>query len=366
MRTTTARLVALGMVIAACSGGTADTSSTTTTAEPTTTTSTSTTTSTTTTTTLPPTTTTTEPPGELSPINGLRVEDTTLLDRRVLAVKIDNHPRANPQTGIDEADMIIEVRVEGITRFLSIWHQSDIDELGPMRSGRPTDGSLLAGLNEPTFAISGAQDWIRSLIVGKDVNLIGETGRPATFRSSARSAPHNLYVNTFELRNVADGRGYSDEPPSHHIWEFGPMSDYAEPVSAVTLEFGSSEVTWTWNSGNEIWERTAYGDEGTYYDENGDEQRVEIPVLVVLHAESYTSSPSSGVSGSSVPSSRVTGSGSAYVFAGGTYSEGTWDRPSESEWFTLTDANGEVLLVPPGKVWVSIVPANQSISVEPR
>ena len=360
MRTTTARLVALGLILSACSVSAADvTLTTTTTIEPAPTT-------TFTSTTLPTTTTTTLPPSDLSLVNGLPVEDASLLDRRILAVKIDNHPSATPQTGIDEADMVIEVRVEGITRFISIWHESDIEVLGPMRSGRPTDASILAGLNEPTFAISGAQAWVQNWIVGKDVHLVGEVGPPATFRSSDRSAPHNLYVNTYELRNVADGRGYLDEPPTRPLWDFGPMSDYSEPVSAVTLEFGSSVVTWTWNAGNETWERTAYGEDGTYYDENGDEQRIEMPVLVVLHAESYTASPPAGESGTSLPSSEVTGSGTAYVFADGRYSEGTWDRPDESEWFTLPDTNGEILPVPPGKVWVSIVPANQSITVEPR
>ncbi|MEE8489575.1 MAG: DUF3048 domain-containing protein, partial [Acidimicrobiia bacterium] len=169
-------------------------------------------------------------------INGLPVDDPELLNRRVLAVKIDNHPRANPQSGIDRADMIIELRVEGITRYISVWHESDSDFLGPMRSGRPTDPTLLAAFNEPTFAISGAQAWVSSLIVSKGVKIVGETGPPATFRSSSRSAPHNLYVKTELLRDVSDGRGYPDEAPTGPIWEFGPMSDLAETASSVEID----------------------------------------------------------------------------------------------------------------------------------
>ncbi|MFB3051282.1 MAG: DUF3048 domain-containing protein, partial [Acidimicrobiia bacterium] len=183
MRTTIARLVALGLILSACTAGAVEPDGSTTSEPPTTTTSTSTTS-----TTIPPTSTTAGDSRVTSLINGLPVDDPQLLNRRVLAVKIDNHPRANPQSGIDQADMIIELRVEGITRYIAIWHESDSDFLGPMRSGRPTDPTLLAAFNEPTFAISGAQGWVSSLIVSKGVKIVGETGPPATFRSSDRSA----------------------------------------------------------------------------------------------------------------------------------------------------------------------------------
>ena len=110
MRTATAGFVALGLILSACAAGAAETTTTATT----TTTTPTTTSSSTTTTTVPPTTTTTVDDRELSLINGLPVEDPLQLERRVLAVKIDNHPRANPQSGIDKADMVIEVLVEGI------------------------------------------------------------------------------------------------------------------------------------------------------------------------------------------------------------------------------------------------------------
>ena len=359
MRTTIARLVALGLILSACTAGAAESDASTTTEPPTTITSTSTTS-----TTIPPTTTTTGDGRVTSLINGLPVDDPELLNRRVLAVKIDNHPRANPQSGIDQADMIIELRVEGITRYIAIWHESDSDFLGPMRSGRPTDPTLLAAFNEPTFAISGAQAWVRSLIVSKGVKIVGETGPPATFRSSDRSAPHNLYVKTELLREVSDGRGYPDEPLTGPIWDFGPMSDLAETASSVEIDFSGNTVTWTWDEESGLWLKTAYDRETTYRNEDGTEERVGVPVLVALYVELYTAHPPAGVSGSSLPSSRTTGSGKAFVFADGRVTEGTWERDSELEWFTLTDADGEVILVPPGKSWVSLVPSHRGLTFQ--
>jgi hypothetical protein len=344
MRSKVARLVALGLLIAVvgCSGDEAADS--TTTSDPTTSTSSSTTS----------TTSTTLEPLENSLINGLEVEDPDLLDRRVLAVKIDNHPRARPQSGINHADMVIEMLVEGITRFITIWHESDSDYLGPNRSGRPTDAGLLPAFNEPTFTISGAQGWVQNMITGNGISLIKELSE-GTFRISGRSAPHNLYVDTFVLRETADEREFPDLPPEEPIWQFGPMPVTAAPASSVNIRFSSNTVVWDWDEVEGLWLRTASGSESMYRDQDGTEERLAFPVLVALYTEQYS------VNG--LPSSRTIGSGEAYVFADGKVVEGTWEREEETDWFTLTDAAGNVIDVPPGKAWVSLVPTSSGLTV---
>lgn len=356
MRTTIAGLVTLTLLLAACSPGEESAESTTTSEDTTTSTSSTSTSSTS-------STSTTVESMETSLINGLPVEDATLLERRVLAVKIDNHPRATPQSGINHADMVIELNVEGITRFITLWHESDVDYLGPNRSGRPTDASLLTSLNEPTFVISGAQAWVQNLIASKEINLIKE-GTTGTFRISGRSAPHNLYVDTFALRETADSRDFADNPPESPLWSFGPMPAGAQPATQVDIEFGgTNRVLWDWDAAQGLWLRTAYNKEGLYRDEDGTEDRIGVPVLVALYAEPYFASPSGGQSGTNLPASKVIGQGKAFVFADGMVTEGTWERPDESEWFTLRTETGEIMTVPAGKSWVSIVPSNRGLSI---
>ena len=199
MRSTILLVASLALV--ACSG--ADAVETTTTTTPVTTTTQATTTSTT-----RATTTTTEAPspdGPASPINGTVVEDETVLDRRALVVKIDNHPNARPQSGLSEADAVIELMVEGTTRLAAVFHTGDAEAVGPIRSMRPTDGQL-ARLFDAPLVTSGGQDWVTALVRDTGTGIIGEVGRPQTFRSSARRAPHNLYGDTNALRVFADNR----------------------------------------------------------------------------------------------------------------------------------------------------------------
>jgi hypothetical protein len=332
------------MTLAACSGS-VDGAGSSTTSEPTTTTAPTTTSTLATSTTL----------GTLSPINGLPVDDPTLLDRRVLAVKMDNHRNARPQSGVQEADVVFEILVEGITRFLTLWHQSDTEYFGPMRSGRPTDPHLLTALNQPTFAISGAQGWVQQLIRSMDVHLIGEV-RPATFRISERFAPHNLYANTLLLREEADRLEYPDEPPTGPIWEFGDLPADAEPATSVEMQFGVNTVNWEWDEATSTWLRSADGVESNWVTQSGEEGRIGVPILVALYTEQY--------SHQGLPSSLTTGSGEAYVFADGKVMHGTWDRPTEKDWFTLTDESGEIIPVPAGKAWISLVPTGNGLTYE--
>ncbi len=345
--------LAVSFATVACGGDTADTTmAATTTVAPTTTAA-----PTTTTTTVPPTTTTTVAALAPSPLNGLPADDEANLDRRVIAVKIDNHWNARPQSGIEQADAVYELLVEaGLTRFIALFHDNDAEYLGPMRSGRPTDPTLVRPL-DATFVISGAQNWVQSVIRNHGVSFIGEV-RPATFRISGRRAPHNLYVNTIELRSVADARGYADAPPTD-MFDWGPLPDGGAPATEITFNWSSS-TTVTWRYEDSRYVRYLGEDTHNWRSADGEvDEPITADTLVVLFARRYTAS---GSSGSAVPAMDTVGTGRALVFAGGEVVEGTWERADTAELFSLRSIDGEVLSVPAGVPWISVFPDNRQVS----
>ena len=75
-----------------------------------------------------------------------------------LAVKIDNHPGARPQWGLEAADLVVEENVEGVTRFVvAVFHSRQPSMIGPVRSARTSDLAVLASLNRPILAWSGGE-----------------------------------------------------------------------------------------------------------------------------------------------------------------------------------------------------------------
>lgn len=285
------------------------------------------------------------------------MEDEELLDRRVIAVKIDNHWDARPQSGLELADAVYELRVEaGLTRFIAIFHHSDTDYLGPMRSGRPTDSELLAPL-DGTLVISGASHWVYGVLRADGARFIGEV-RPATFRESFRWAPHNLYVDTVLLREHADGLGHPDEPPPP-LFVRGDLPEGATSATEIRLQWSDGQsVTWTWDG--DVYLRMA-GDLPHETRTRDDERsQVSTDVLVVLMGDLYIQSGGSGTV--AVPSTVTTGTGKALVFADGKVVEGTWERDSIDEPFQLFDGDGEILPVPPGRPWISMFPDNRTVT----
>ena len=348
-------------------------------------------------TTAPPTTTTpttTVAPLPPSPLNGLGVEDEDALDRRVIAVKIDNHWKARPQSGIEQAEVVYELLVEGgLTRFIALFHHSDTEFLGPIRSGRPTDPTLVAFLGAP-LQISGAQPWVSGVIAGYGVKLLGDNGN-TTFRIRTRSAPHNLYGSTLLMRDEADRRGYPDDPPPQPMFEFGEPTTGAAGAEEVTLDWSDRPaVRWEWTGDEYLrfngttphnWlalpsdDETDESTEDTSSDNEAGseseastttttepeilEHQIAADTLVVITAPKYWASSSSGA-GSAVPALDTVGSGDAYVFYQGTVVEGSWDRESVDERFELTLDDGSPITLPAGRLWISIFPNNKLVSWE--
>ena len=304
----------------------------------------------------PTTTATTLPAGSPSPLNGLPVADEALLNRRVMAVKVDNHPNARPQSGLQEADAVIEIIVEGgFTRFIALFHSSDSGYVGPVRSIRPTDTAVLPPI-DPVLLISGGQAWIQSLAGQRSIPLIGE-GAAGLFRMSHRQAPHNLYADTWDARRTADERGYDDDI-NGPLYAIGDWETPAEEANTIELDWASGHlVTWTYDRG--VYKRAENGVPHSWVDGAGHRAQLAFDVLVVIEGHQYTAVPPPG-GRSAVPAIETLGTGRLLIFAEGRVMEGTWERDAVEEPFRLLDGEGNPAVVPPGIPWISIFPQERS------
>ena len=317
-----------------------------------------------TTTTVPEAATTTLPEAPTVTVSGSIIglpAEAALIDRRVVAVKIDNHLLARPQFGLETADAVFEVLVEsGLTRFIALFHQSDLEHIGPNRSGRVTDSKVIAALGGAPFQISGAQDWVKDVYVADRVNVVYDTGA-TTFRSRIRPNPHNLFTSTVLLRAWADDRGWTDVNP-------GNLFAYGEPTpgdaAATRIEISFSDAppsTWVWDGEQYLRYHGSMPHEWVNLD--GDSGQVAFDTLVVMKMRKYTAHDPAG-SGTPLPTGRTVGRGEAFVFFNGEVVGGMWERGSIRDPFFLTTLDGVEIVLPPGRVWISLVPDNRTITWE--
>lgn len=338
-------LVVVGLLAAACGGGGSE-------PEPTTTT---------TTTTAPTTTTTTEPPGTPSFLTGLPV-DPTVASRPVVAVKIDNLDGfSTPQVGINQADVVYEIQVEGqVTRLLSLFQSTDANPVGPIRSARGSEIDLLEELNGPLFAWHGANDILRpkvrnSSVVPRSIDDVPQL----YYRERSRKAPYNSFADGTEALRASAPEGAAG--PTRSIFAFAAPgqapSPLAVPATSVTVRFpppfgrggGESPVTYDWDAASATWKRSQSGH--PHVDTAG----VQVaPANVIVRFVRALDSGTIDKAGTRVPTAEVTGEGDAWVFTAGTVTVGRWIKSSPTEPTSYVDANGAPIALTPGTTWVSL------------
>ncbi len=296
-----------------------------------------------------------------SPVNGL-IMPSGSNNSIVIGIKNDNNVNARPQSGPQNADAVFEVLVEGgMTRFINIFYQSDTTYHGPIRSARPTDPTVLRPLGGVLVA-SGATGGLIPEIVDMGVPVITDR-RPDYFRISSRRAPHNLYADTTKLKSTAISRGYKKNNTPQPLFPWGePSFDNWKKNTYLTLSFsGYTETTWTWNGSNYV--RTYYdayknkqSDNIHYWsDINGNTGQIAFKTVIALFCEPY-------VHPLQLPSVKTVGEGRAIIIHGGKMLDAKWKRGSNLDPFHIVDSNNNILYVPKGKVWISLVPNTKNPS----
>jgi hypothetical protein len=303
--------------------------------------------------TAPATTTTTLPP--VFPLTGLPAGSSPNLNRPALVVKIENVDEARPQSGLTDADVVYEEIVEaGLSRLIVVFQSKDADPIGPVRSIRPSDPTIVKPLN-PLFAYSGGTAKFINMLHAAGITDVGVDAAPgAYYRRPGRSAPHNLYSSTARLYAKAP----AGMPPPPKIFDFlGPGEQFngagVAPATHLVVQPGQrTSAAYDYDATNGVWRRTS----------NGTPQVVEggglvTPTNVILWFVPYVASPGDvDVVGEPVSVAQAIGTGDAWVLSQGKVVKGKWSKPTAEAPVAFTDAVGAPIKIAPGITWVEVQP----------
>lgn len=261
----------------------------------------------------------------------------------VVVVKIDNSSSSSPQVGLGKADLVAEELVEGGATRLAVFYYSQLPAVaGPVRSMRATDIGIVQPADAVLVASGGAPPTVRRVAdAGIKTFTEGATGY---FRESTRSAPYNLMMDMPELAGTLK----APQPPEDYLpWGDAagfPKGTKAKSFSAV---FSAGHTT-SWRfEGGKYTNLNSHAGEGDRF------QPATVLVLRVEVGDAGYKDPA----GNPVPETRFTGTGDAMVFHRGRLVRGTWEKDGLDGELSLSTKAGELEL-PPGKVWIELVPAS--------
>jgi hypothetical protein len=304
------------------------------------------------------TTTNPFPGGPAWPFTGLALPDASAAGHQAVVVKIDNSPEARPHTGINQADMVYELRVEGITRLAAVFHSEQPDTVGPVRSARSSDLDLVANLSRPLLAWSGGNGGVVGQVHGaRDAGVLVDAGVDAVsgpyFRDHARQAPHNLYVHPSQL--LAE-RGDAVAPPAPPFTfnVFGlPLPASASDAPGARIDFGLGvRVEYVWDVERGGWDRFQVDGRNprgssAFVDAAG--TQVSPQNVVILFCQYGRS-----VVDANSPQAYTVGDGDAIVLTQGKAIAAHWSRGASDQPYSLTDASGGPVMLTPGRTWVAL------------
>jgi hypothetical protein len=268
-------------------------------------------------------------------------------NRAALAVKIDNTRAARPQWNLDGADVIFEENVEGITRFIAVFHSRLPSEVGPVRSSRTSDLSILAALNRPILAWSGGNAAVTAEVrAAADAGVVIDLSalRVGCYRrSSGRPAPHNLVLDVACAHERVAGA------PARPPWTFDPGWDPGSaafgPDTTFQVPMDGVRVTWTWDPDARQYLRSQDG--APHVSATGNRVAVtNVVTMYVPHVASRADARS--------PEAVTIGSGQVMVHRDGVATAGTWERSRSYDAFTFRDGDGRVIALRPGTTFVHL------------
>lgn len=257
---------------------------------------------------------------------------------QVVAVKIDNVGAARPQTGLNGADLVYGIEVEGgLSRLMAVYDSDHLPgTVGPVRSARETDLRILAQYDRPALAYSGAQSQLLPVLKDPEKSgIVSRTGTADFFRSPDRPAPHNEYVHT---KGLADGAGKAKDIGLRFSAKTPPGG---APNTTTSVSMPASRFAFTWNGSQ--YRVALDGSPSPWTADNVIVQHVTVKESRFHSRTGF------------VPFSETVGHGTGTVLRDGRAYSVQWDRPTASDGTTYTH-NGRTMPLRPGRTWIVLAP----------
>lgn len=291
-------------------------------------------------------------PADMSYTTGLHYEG----EYKPVMVVIENSPAARPQTGLQTADVVYEVPVEGaITRFVCVFSDNVPEGVMPVRSGRVPflylqqewnailmhfGGSGSGNANAPDFTYYG------SPLHGKvkvDIDLLSGKWSKYYYRVKDKKAPHNAMGNPQLAQQLYD---YAPEPLK---WEFDPNVTYSgTDATEFKLSMCSNDedfISYKYDPAQDAYLRFM---DGKVFKSAETNKQVAVKNVIVQYS-TYESRDVYKVW-------KMTGSGNADFYIGGKLIKGTWSKEAPESQTMYLDDKGNPIVLKPGNTWIHISP----------
>ena len=276
-----------------------------------------------------------------------------------------------PRSAINQADIVFELLVEGITRFALVYGSQTADDrrpgaLGPLQRHRPAGRSGPAAAGVVGRQPHGDQAGDRRSRPGPARSTPAEGANPPEYwRDNTRQAPHNLFTSIpMLLSKFGAGRHLAAAGHRAHRRHGHPAAGLgrrrARRDHRLRRRAWSSSYAWD-ASGQGLGPlpgRPAPRPGPQRHPRLGGPAGVSPPNLVVLFRPTASS-----VADPKSPQAKSVGRAPGWCLVDGHQIAINWSRPANTSPYAFTTTDGAPYTLPPGRTWVALPQVGSTVTV---
>jgi len=304
----------------------------------------------------------------LCPLTGLPVADLELLERRPLAIKVQNAPISRPQYGLPQADIVYEHLSEaGITRFTALYLCQDVVKIGSTRSARFIDLEIPA-MYKSLLAFSGtsaglypkflsADFYDRQFCYGWGLHPEGFY-RDTELRNQGVPIEHTLFGDPAKIWEIADELGINERQDLQGMHFAAEPPEGGQPATNVHIPYPHRNMLVDYRYDPESGNYLRWQGGEPFVDAVTGEQITATNVVVIyanhVDTDIYEDEPRRNHPSVQV---QLWGTGPVVVFRDGQAFEGLWARPNRDNMVVFRDQAGQLpIALKPGNTWIQLAP----------
>lgn len=300
----------------------------------------------------------------LNKVSSLTGESCVNSQKRPYAVFLENDPVARPLSGLDSADLVIEMPVyTGITRLLTFYQCAIPEEVGSIRSARYDFITLAKNFDAILVHFGGeksALDVLNQHIIDNINGLIYDG--IYFYRKIDIDSPHNAFTNFNLLDDARDKLNYRKESnPNKTFIFYDPLKDNLDNIvslgktSQIQIIYGKGyDIRWTYDSSIDGYFRER---DSSYELDKITKKVVSFKNILVLFTQS---SPINDL----YNKVKVLGEGKLFYFYKGVKVEGTWYKKDFDSPLQFFGKDGSTLKLAMGKTWIEYADQNSQVLVK--
>jgi hypothetical protein len=289
--------------------------------------------------------------------------DPSIANRAPLAVVVENHPDARPQSGLDKASIVYEAISEGgITRFLAVFGPQDAETVGPVRSARTYFLDWVEGMGA-FFAHAGGNRDALARIQKETVNDLDQFANSSAYwRDDSRNvaSEHTLYGSTKKLYELAKSKGWSlDSKITSYTYKDDAKTEQRPTSQTVDVKFSSAQynVKYTYNPAENNYLRYMGG---VAHKDAQTDQQIKVKNIAAIEVTRWYSPAGADEPGYAM---QTTGTGKATLFVDGKQIDATWKKEKTTSQIEFTDSAGKAVELNRGNLWIEVMPPETGVSL---